>query len=494
MTNAKLPQILLLILISLILATLYYFNQHQSMAAESTNQLNTEPAGQKPSPVSPSSAGFIPPTDLLQVKPKVILKLDGSNTIGAKLAPALASEYLKQMGAVGTVLKRLQNHNEMQVIGFLPVQNQVVAVEIKAHGSSTGFKSLIAEETDIAMSSRGIKQQENLELLLDQGDMTKPESEHIIALDGLAIITHPSNPIKQLTVKQLAAIFSGEINNWSTLGGVDLAINLYARDDQSGTYDTFNSLVLKKYARQLAQSQRYESNENLVEAVRNDVAAIGFTGLAYADSSVIIKVAADEGLPAILPKQFSISSEDYALSRRLFLYANKQRNSNPHVSQFIALAISQQGQKLVELVDFIPQKITSNLPEVNQNHPLKYQQLAVNGERLSMTFRMRSDRAEIDNKSVQDIEHLVAYLSEVKHDKVALIGFSAGESNDETADKNRAFIRSKLLAFELKQRGIKNVEIIALGNQLPIDSNSNEVGRYKNNRTEVWLIKSDQSS
>ena len=75
-----------------------------------------------------------------------------------------------------------------------------------------------------------------------------------------------------------------------------------------------------------------------------------------------------------------------------------------------------------------------------------------------------------------------------------MIGFSAGESNDEKADKNRAFIRSKLLAFELKQRGIKNVEIIALGNQLPIDSNSNEVGRYKNNRTEVWLIKSDQSS
>ena len=437
---------------------------------------------------------MVVPPDLLQVTPEVILKLAGSNTIGAKLAPALASDYLKKLGAVGTVKKNLNKENEVQVIGFLPTENKVVAIEIQAHGSSTGFKSLIAKDSDIAMSSRSIKQEENLQLLLDSGDMTKPESEHIIALDGLAVIVHPSNPVKQLTVKQLSAIFSGQIKNWSELGGADNVINLYARDDQSGTYDTFNSLVLKKFKKKLAYSSRYESNEVLAQAVGNDVTAIGFTGLAYANPKMILKVSADEGLPAILPKQFSISSEDYALSRRLFLYANTERSDNSHVNDFINLAISKNGQKVVELVDFIPQKITTAFPQVNNSFPLKYQKIAASGKRLSMTFRMRSDRAEIDNKSAQDIEHLVDYLAQESHEKVTLIGFSAGESNNEKADKNRAFIRSRLLAYELKMRGIHNVEIVALGNQLPIDSNGNEIGRYKNNRTEVWLIESDESS
>ncbi len=434
------------------------------------------------------------PPDLLAVPPKVILRMHGSNTIGAKLAPALAAAYLQQLGAASTISKPLAQANETQVIGYLPQSAEVVAVEIKAHGSSTGFKSLIAKDSDIAMSSRQIRESENLKLLLNQGDMTQPESEHIIALDGLAIITHQNNAVQQLTVHQLAQIFSGEIINWSELGGDDQAIRLYARDDQSGTFDTFNSLVLKRYKKKLGQSRRFESNALLAKAVENDPAGIGFTGLAYAQADNMVDVSADEGIAAIKPKQFTISSEDYALSRRLYLYANKHRNSNPHIKAFIDFSVSMNGQHLVEQVNFIPQKITATLPVVTHDHPAQYQRLALNGERLSMTFRMRSDRAEIDNKSAQDIEHLVAYLQQTPYRKVALIGFSAGESNDELADKNRAFIRSKLLAYELKQRGVHDVEIVAMGNQLPIDNNDSESGRYKNNRTEVWLIKESKGS
>lgn len=490
--STSLKHWLLVVLVLLLIVVVLYFvpNQSISKGIETTTYVPVTPV----EAVQISKPKIEPlPLNLSEVEPQIILTLAGSNTIGAKLAPAIASHYLKRLGAVGTLVKTLDKENEVQVVGFLPDKNRVVAIEIKAHGSSTGFKSLLAKDTDIAMSSRGIKEQENLELLLEMGDMTKAESEHIIALDGLAVIVHSANAVKKLTVGQIAKIFSGQITNWSELGGLDQAIKLHARDDQSGTFDTFNSLVLKKFGLKLAQSTRYESNENLAEAVGTDEAAIGFTGLAYAKAEMIMKVAAAEGLPAILPKQFSISSEDYALSRRLFLYANKKRSDNPHVAQFIELAVSIDGQNLVELVDFIPQRITATLPLVDGNFPLKYQEIAATGNRLSMTFRMRSDRAEIDNKSAQDIEHLVNYLSAVSHDKVTLVGFSAGESNDEEADKNRAYIRSRLLAYELKQRGVDNIEIIALGSQLPIDSNGNEIGRYKNNRTEVWIIKSDET-
>lgn len=432
--------------------------------------------------------------DLLNVDPQVILKLDGSNTIGAKLAPALADAYLVSLGAVATVVKQLEQPNEVQVVGYLPENARVVAIEIKAHGSSTGFKTLVNEETDIAMSSRGIKEQENLDLLLQQGDMTEPASEHIIALDGLAIIKNPNNPISSLNVEQLADVFSGKITNWSELGGENRPISLYARDQNSGTFDTFNALVLSKMGVELSQAYRYESNENLAQAVRSDINAIGFTGLAYANNDLLIDVAAAAGLPAIKPKQFTVSSEDYALSRRLYLYANHERSKNEHVKNFIEFAKSNQAQKYVEQVQFIPQKITTTSPYVDSAYPAAYRQIASQGERISMTFRLRADRAEIDNKSAQDLAFLVEYLADRPSSKITLIGFSAGESNDEEKDKNRALIRSRILASELRLRGVTNVEVISLGSQLPIDSNGSELGRYKNNRTEIWLLDEDKTS
>ncbi len=485
----------ILIVISLIVGVfVFYFKFFASAAINETEKPMVVAQVQNPLIAVSKTVAHQAPPDLLTAKPEVILRMDGSNTIGDKLAPAMAAAYIRQLGSEVTINKPMATENELQVIGFLPDENKVVAIEIKAHGSSTGFQSLINNKTDIAMSSRGIKQSENLDLLLKFGDMTNVESEHVIALDGLAIITHPSNPLKSISVSQLAEIFAGEVTNWSEFGGKNQAINLYARDDLSGTYDTFKSLVLKKHNKNLAPARRFESNEHLAKSVALDEAGIGFTGLAYASEDMILKVSADEGIAAIEPRQFSISSEDYVLSRRLYLYANKARAENFHVAGLINFAVSINGQQLVEQVNFIPQKITSTLPFVNHEFPIKYQQMALNAERLSMTFRMRSDRAEIDNKSAQDIDHLVAYLQKTPHKKITLIGFSAGESQDENADRTRAFIRSKLLAYELKQRGIRNVEIIALGNQLPIDSNHSEVGRYRNNRTEIWVVKADGNS
>lgn len=433
-------------------------------------------------------------TDLLKTEPQIILRLHGSNTIGGKLVPAMAAAYLKTMGADATVTKPLAKANESQVIGYLPGRHQVVGIEIKAHGSSTGFKSLINETTDIAMSSRPIKHEENLDLIIENGDMTNPENEHIIALDGLAIVVHPDNPLKTITVSQLAEIFSGKINNWAQIGGKDGRINLYARDDQSGTFDTFNALILKKFKRSLARAKRFESNEELVNQVRNDRFGIGFSGLAYADRQMILQVAADTGLPAIAPNQFSISSEDYPLSRRLYLYANENKSTNPHISNFLQFSVSGMGQQLAEAESFIPQKIISQKPADISEFPAEYQKLVRDSERLSMTFRMRADRAEIDNKSAQDIENLVTFLSEKPYEKVQLIGLSAGESNDVLIDHNRALVRSRLLAVKLKERGIKNIEVVAFGELIPIDSNKDSNGVFRNNRTEIWLVKSDKSS
>ena len=125
--------------------------------------------------------------------------------------------------------------------------NNIHRIEIKAHGSSTGFAGLKSGECDIAMASRRIKEGE-AQALSGMGDMTAIANEHILAIDGIAVLVNRSNPLSTLDLERLKQIFSGRITNWAEVGGKNAAIKIHARDNRSGTYDTFKTLVLGKSA------------------------------------------------------------------------------------------------------------------------------------------------------------------------------------------------------------------------------------------------------
>ena len=132
-----------------------------------------------------------------------------------------------------------------------------ITVTIAAHGSGTGFTAIGQGSAELAASSRPIKDSESASLS-SLGNMKSRDAEQVIAIDGLAIVLHPSNPIDALSTLQLAQIFSGEVSDWSQLGGRPGAINLYARDDNSGTFDTFKELVLGANGKQLsAKAKRF---------------------------------------------------------------------------------------------------------------------------------------------------------------------------------------------------------------------------------------------
>lgn len=171
-----------------------------------------------------------------------VLRIQGSNTIGAALGPALVEGLMHEQGLLKVHREAPDKANEQRIVGET-VQGRRVEVEVAAHGSSTGFKALKIASADLAASSRPIKDSERLDLE-PLGDLKSPVAEQVIAIDGLAIILHPHNPLKQLNTEQLARIFSGETKTWEELGGTGGTIHLYARDDQSGTYDTFKELVL----------------------------------------------------------------------------------------------------------------------------------------------------------------------------------------------------------------------------------------------------------
>ena len=159
-----------------------------------------------------------------------LLRIQGSNTIGAALGPALVEGLMREQGLLKVRSEVPDKANEQRIVGET-AQGRRVIVDVAAHGSSTGFSALKTASADLAASSRPIKDSERVELKT-LGDFKSPGAEQVIAIDGLAIILHPQNPLNQLSTDQLARIFSGEAKTWEELGGSGGTIHLYARDDQ----------------------------------------------------------------------------------------------------------------------------------------------------------------------------------------------------------------------------------------------------------------------
>ncbi|MCA3158211.1 MAG: phosphate ABC transporter substrate-binding/OmpA family protein [Burkholderiales bacterium] len=420
------------------------------------------------------------------VAPVLAFKIHGSNTIGEKLAPTLIAEYLRSRGR--TVEATISAKPLESTITYRDSGQDtfVKSIELHAHGSSTAFTALEEMRTNIGMSSRMIKDEENNKLLTIYGNMKTEASEHIIAIDGLAIIVHSSNPLNHLTVEQAAKIFSGQIKNWRDLGGPDREIILHARDEKSGTWDSFKSLVLDRYKAKLNDlAIRYESSSELSDKVASEPGAIGAIGLPYVRQSKALAIAETSNTNAYLPSFFSVSTEDYPLSRRLYLYSPYQ-SANAETRAFLEFVQSDAGQEVVRRTGFIPQLISAEKVDAQAEAPSDYKLLTQQAQRLSFSFRFRTGSNELDSKAVRDFYRLVNYLSKNSGKSVYLLGHTdsqGGASQNLLLSKNRALKVSE----QLKLSGISIKQIYAMGSSLPIASNEDEFGRNRNRRVEVWV-------
>lgn len=413
------------------------------------------------------------------------LRIQGSNTIGAALGPALAKGLMEHQGLQAIHSEPGAGANEQRVIGKTR-QGKTVTIEVAAHGSSTGFSALKKASADLAASSRPIKDSELVDLE-PLGDLKSPQAEQVIAIDGLAIILNPQNPLNTLNTEQLAQIFNGEINTWEDLGGIGGAIHLYARDDQSGTYDTFKELVLNRGGKPLAASaKRFESSEALSDAVSHDPHGIGFIGLPYVRQSKAVAIIDGNSQP-MLPLNSLIATEDYPLSRRLYFYLPPS-NRNAWAQALVGFTQSSKGQAIVAANGFIAQHVQAIAVEPRASMPEDYQTIARDAQRLTVNFRFEEGSASLDNKARQDLQRVVAYIkSHGKLDKqVTLVGFG-----DMKNDPQRAALLSKLRAMAVRRELVKNGVVLrdirGFGAQMPVAANTADEGRIKNRRVEVWV-------
>src|SRR5271166_3169557 len=290
---------------------------------------------------SPAPPAAITPTSTPEATPtppavNVSLAIHGSNTIGSKLIASLLEGFLRQEGWSNITRVPGKDPDEYSLQGVVSGTSGVQSVQVEARGSATAFDSLAKAACDIGMSSRKIKPAEQA-MLSALGDMTSPACEHVLALDGIAILVNKGNPVVSLSRKQIQSIFSGQTTDWSQVGGRPGRIDLFARDDRSGTYDTFKSLVLES-APLSPDAKRFEDSNALSDAVAADPNGIGFVGLPFVRSSRAVPVS-DQNTAPLLPSAFTVAREDYALSRRLFLYT-PANPPNPLTLRFIQFATS----------------------------------------------------------------------------------------------------------------------------------------------------------
>ncbi len=415
---------------------------------------------------------------------QTLLRLHGSNTIGAELGPALVKRWLAERRDTAIEEKRIAA--EEKEITAVSAVGERIKVIIKAHGSSTSFKAFASGEADIGMSSRPIKEKEVAELS-SLGRMDSTGSEFVLGLDGIAVIVHQDNPLTQLNKETLRQIFAGEIQDWSEVGAHAGPIHVYARDDKSGTYDTFKSLVLTKKAPLVADAQRFESNANLSDAVSVDPNAVGFVGLPYIRQSKALAVM-DGGESAILPDDFTVVTEDYALARRLFLYLPEKLN-NPLAREFIEFSLSRSGQLVVADTGFVSQEIITGTAIASGRIHSEYLAVTNGARRLSLNFRFHRGSAMLDNKAHHDVRRLVDFIrsKETGVRELILVGFSDQLEAIPMHSLALSVQRADRVADILISNGLAPNVVRGFGPAVTIAANDTPQGREKNRRVELWI-------
>jgi phosphate transport system substrate-binding protein len=220
--------------------------------------------------------------------------------------------------------------------------NPGVNISLSGGGSGEGIKALIDKSTNIANSSREIKDKE-IELAKSKG--VEPVAT-VVAIDAIVPIVNPKSKVGNLTIDQLSQIYQGKITNWKEVGGDDLQIVVISRDSSSGTFEAWGEMVLNK-ARVVATAQLQASNGAIVQTVSKNKYAIGYIGLGYINKT--IKPVTVNGIQASAKTAIS---KEYPVSRPLYMYTNGQPSGE--TAKYIKFVLGPAGQKLVEKEGFVP--------------------------------------------------------------------------------------------------------------------------------------------
>ena len=235
-------------------------------------------------------------------------------------------------------------------------KNADTKIQVTGGGTGTGFAALQNKTTDLCNASRKIKAAEITTCIKAFG---KRPTEYKVCLDGLSVYVSADNPVKELTVAQVADIFNGKTKNWKEVGGPDAPITVYSRENSSGTYEFFKENVLqgKDFA---SSAQTMPGTAAVLQAVAKDKNGIGYGGAAYGAGAKHLKVKKDDASPAIEPTEENVIKGTYPIWRYLYVYVNPALDKGD-IAKYLTWIRGDEGQKVVKDVGYFP--LPKNLRE-----------------------------------------------------------------------------------------------------------------------------------
>lgn len=447
--------------------------------------------------------------------PVLDVHIAGSSVIGDSLMEAMIVGQVSQQGGVAEVERNVNDEHGHQATLINLIADEGYGDEIghfavEASDTDDGLADLLeGEEVQIAMSSRRIRPAEARRFASSgAGNMISPEQERVIAVDSLVVIVNPQNEASSITMADLDGIFSGRITNWSELGGRDVPIVAFGREEGSGSGSVFGARIFEKSGRRLsADVQTTGSNQEMIDAVNAEIGGIGFVGFAFQEGTKHLAIGSDCGIVAH-PDAFTAKAEEYPLGRRLYLY-NRADTTSIFAQEFLDFSISPDADDVISKAGFIglgvlrasQASMSGRLGDMITNTVVPAElplmrELAVDMlqfDRLSTTFRFASGSAQIEAKSLVDLGRLVSYLGNSDEEiEIALVGFSDSDGSF-AANQSLSASRAQLVADAIQNiAGDKinsNVLITArgYGELAPSACNTSLDGKRINRRVEVWI-------
>lgn len=208
--------------------------------------------------------------------------------------------------------------------------NPEVTVNYSGTGSGTGIQSTIDGTCDLGLSSRALKDEEK----------TNGAVENIVALDGVAVVINPANGVEDLTVEQIAQIFTGEITNWSELGGTDGEIAVFGREAGSGTRGAFEEIVGVEDA--CKYTNEYSSTGDVIGNVASNPNAIGYASLSAVDDTVkAVKV------NGVAPSEDTVKDGTYEIQRPFVMVTKDGAELSEAAQAFLEFAMSEDAADII---------------------------------------------------------------------------------------------------------------------------------------------------
>ena len=233
--------------------------------------------------------------------------------------------------------------------------NPSVNISVTGGGSGTGIAALINKTVDLANASRSIKDSET-EAAESKGIDIQ---EFIVAWDGISVVINKGNIVTELSIEQISKIFTGEIADWSEVGGEDGEIVVISRDSSSGTFEYFKKRVIQMdgAAKDNDYTQKalfLASNVVIREEVSANENAIGYIGLGYLDGSIkAVKIIGEEATGGVEPSIENVQNGSYPISRPLFIYV-PDADLTDLERAFLDFVMGKEGQAIALDLGFVP--------------------------------------------------------------------------------------------------------------------------------------------